>query len=335
MKAIVWTEYGPPEVLQLREVEKPIPKDNEVLVRIYATTASAGDCETRSLKFPFLLGLGMRFYVGLRRPTRIKIIGQELAGGIEAVGKDVQLFRPGDQVFAALGFGMGAYAEYKCLPEEPNEMEGVLARKPSTMTYEEAAALPVGGLNAWHFVRQGNIQSGQKVLINGAGGSIGTIAVQLAKHFGAEVTAVDSAGKLDMLRSIGADQVIDYNQRDFTKSGEIYDVIFDVVGKASYSGCIRSLKEEGIYLMAYPGLSRTIRGAWTSRTSKKKVIGGNASYRPEDLLFLKELVEVGKIRAVIDRTYPLERVAEAHRYVEQGGKKGNVVITVQQNDETQ
>jgi NADPH:quinone reductase-like Zn-dependent oxidoreductase len=326
MKAIVWTKYGPSDGLELREVEKPTPKDDEVLIRIYATTVSAGDCETRSLKFPFLLGLGMRMYVGLRRPTRIKILGQELSGEIESVGKDVRLFKAGDQVFAGLGFGMGAYAEYKCLPEKPGEMEGVLAIKPSNVTYGEAAAVPVGGLNAWHFIRQADIQSGQKVLINGAGGSIGTIAIQLAKYFGAEVTAVDSAGKLEMLRAIGADQVIDYTQEDFTKGGETYDVIFDVVGKASFSGCIGSLKEEGIYLLAYPGLSQRVRGGWASMTSSKKVISGNASYSPEDLIFLKELIEAGKLKPVIDRGYPLEQIPEAHRYVEKGGKRGNVVI---------
>jgi NADPH:quinone reductase-like Zn-dependent oxidoreductase len=195
MKAIVWTRYGPPEALELQEVEKPTPKDHEVLIRIYATTASAGDCETRSLDFPLLLGLGMRLYVGLRRPTRIKIIGQELAGEIEAVGKEVRSFKPGDQVFAALGFGMGAYAEYRCLPEHPTEMEGVVARKPSNVTYEEAAAVPVGGLNAWHFIRQGKLQRGQKVAINGAGGSIGTIAIQLAKHFGALWGGSDRRGQ--------------------------------------------------------------------------------------------------------------------------------------------
>jgi 2-desacetyl-2-hydroxyethyl bacteriochlorophyllide A dehydrogenase len=328
MKAMVWTKYGPPEALELQEVEKPTPQDHEVLIRIYATTASAGDCETRSLRVPLLLGLGMRLYAGLRRPTRIKIIGQELAGEIEAVGKEVRSFQAGDQVFAALGFGMGAYAEYKCMPEHPTEMEGVLARKPSNVTYEEAAAVPVGGLNAWHFLRQGNLQRGQKVLIHGAGGSIGTIAIQLAKHLGAEVTAVDSTGKLNMLRSIGADQVVDYTQEDFTKRGQTYDVIFDVVGKASFSGCIRSLKEGGIYLIAYPRLSQMVRGWWTAMASSKKVIGGNASYRPEDLEFLKELIEAGEIQPVIDRRYPLAELAEAHRYVESGHKKGNVVITV-------
>jgi NADPH:quinone reductase-like Zn-dependent oxidoreductase len=327
MKAIVWTKYGPPDVLQLKEVEKPTPKDNEVLIRIYATTVTAGDCEQRSLKLPIWHALPMRAYVGLNRPKRITILGMELAGEIESVGKDVKLFREGDQVFAATGFaGMGACAEYICLPEEPEE--GALASKPANMTYEEAAAVPVGGLEALHFLRQGNIQRGQKVLINGAGGTIGTFAVQLAKYFGAEVTGVDSTGKLDMLRSIGADQVIDYTQEDFTKSGESYDFILDVVSKSPFSGSIRSLKQNGCYLIANPGLSQMVRGRWTSMTSSKKVIFGAAYPKTEDLLFLKELIESGKLKSVIDRRYPLEQTAEAHRYVETGHKKGNVVITV-------
>jgi len=332
MKAIVWTKYGPPDVLQLKEEAKPTPKDNEVLIKIHATTVTAGDCELRRLKFPLFLSLPMRIYMGLRKPKRITILGQELAGEIESVGKDVKLFKIGDQVFGTTGFGMGTYAGYKCLPEEPKEMEGVLAIKPANITYEEAAAVPFGGLEALHFLRKGNIQSGQKVLINGAGGSIGTFAVQLAKYFGTEVTGVDSTRKLDMLRSIGADQVIDYTQEDFTKSGQIYDVIFDVVGKSSFSDCVRSLKQNGRYLLANPGLSQMVRGRWTSMTSGKKVIFGAASPKTEDLIFLKELIEAGKIKSVIDRRYPLEQTAEAHRYVERGQKTGNVVITLEKGN---
>jgi len=332
MKAIVWTKYGPPDVLQLKEIEKPTPKDNEVLIRIYATTVTAGDCEMRRLKFPFLFRLPMRIYNGLRKPKKITILGQELAGEIESVGKDVKLFKKGDQVFATTGFGFGAYAEYKCLPEEPKM--GVLASKPVNMTYEEAAAVPTGGLEALHFLRKGNIQSGQKVLIIGAGGSIGTFAVQLARYFGAEVTGVDSAGKLDMLRSIDADHVIDYTEEDFTKSAETYDVIFDVMGKSSFSGIVRSLKQNGRFLLGNPGLTQMVRGRWTSMRSSKKVIIGAASQKTEDLLFLKELIEAGKIKSVIDRCYPLEQVPEAHSYVDKGQKKGNVVITVEHNNKT-
>jgi NADPH:quinone reductase-like Zn-dependent oxidoreductase len=327
MKAMVWTEYGPPDVLQLKEVEKPTPKDNEVLIRIYATTVTAGDCEQRGLKLPLWHALPMRAYVGLKVPKRITILGMELAGEIESVGKDVKRFRSGDRIFAATGFvGMGACAEYICLPEEPDG--GALAAKPANMTFEEAAAVPVGGLEALCFLRQGNVQGGQKVLINGAGGTIGTFAVQLAKYFGADVTGVDSTEKLDMLRSNGADQVIDYMQDDFTQSGEAYDFILDVVGKASFSRCTRSLKQNGRYLIANPAPSQVVRGRWTSMTSSKKVIFGAAYPKIEDLVFLKELIEAGKIKTVIDRRYPLEQAAEAHRYVETGRKMGHVIITV-------
>ena len=327
MKAIVWTKYGPPEVLQLKEVEKPAPKEDEVLVKVHATTVTAGDCEMRRLKIPILYRLPMRIYNGFRKPKKITFLGQELAGEIESAGKDVKRFKAGDQVFGTTGFNFGAYAEYKCLPEESKM--GVLGIKPVNMTYEEAAAVPVGGLEALHFLRKGNIQSGQKVLIIGAGGSIGTFAVQLARYFGAEVTGVDSTGKLDMLRSIGADQVIDYTQEDFTRSGERYDVIFDVIGKSPFSGSVRSLKQKGRYLLANPGLVQMVRGLWTSMRSSKKVIFGTASQKTEDLVFLKELIEAGKIKSVIDRRYPLEQVPEAHSFVETGGKMGNVVITVE------
>jgi NADPH:quinone reductase-like Zn-dependent oxidoreductase len=332
MKAIIWTKYGPPDGLQLQDVEKPVPKPDEVLIRIYAATVTAGDCEMRSLKIPLMLGLPVRMYAGLRKPERITILGQELAGEIEAVGKDVKRFKEGDQVFGTPGFGLGAYAEYKCLPELPED--GVLALKPVNMTYEEAAAVPVGGLEALHFLRKANIQSGQKVLINGAGGSIGTFGLQLAKYYGAVVTCVDSTGKLDMLRSIGSDQVIDYTQEDFTESGQTYDVIFDVVGKSPYAGSVRALTKNGCYLIANPGFSTMLRARWTSSRSGKKVIVGTASYKTEDLNFIKELIEGGKIKSVIDRRYPLEQTAEAHKYVETGQKKGNVVITVAQNHKT-
>lgn len=328
MKAIVWTKYGPPDVLQLEEVEKPKPKDNEVLIRVVAATVTAGDTEMRNLKFPLFLSLPMRIYVGLIKPKRITVLGMELAGEIEAVGKDVKLFKKGDSVFAGTGFGMGAYAEYICLPEKPGDMQGPLATKTANMSFEEAAALPTGGLEALHFLRKGSVQAGERVLIIGAGGSIGTFAVQLAKHFGAEVTGVDRTEKLEMLRSIGADHVVDYTQEDFTKSGETYDVIFDVVGKSSFSGSIRSLKQNGRYLLANAGVFAMLRGLWTSMTSSKKVIFGAADQRTDDLIFLKELVEAGKIKSVVDRRYPLEEMAEAHRYVEGGQKVGNVVITV-------
>jgi NADPH:quinone reductase-like Zn-dependent oxidoreductase len=334
MKAIVWTKYGPPDVLQLKEVAKPTPKEDEVLIRIYATTVTAGDCELRSLKFPIYLSLPMRIWLGFRKPRRNSIPGTELAGEIEAVGKDVRRFKEGDQVFGSAGMDFGANAEYICLPEEPGEMEGGVAIKPANMTYEEAAAVPFGGRDALHFLRKGNIQRGQKILINGAGGSIGTFAVQLARHFGAVVTAVDSTGKLDMLRSIGADEVVDYTQEDFTKNGQIYDVIFDVVGTISFSRSERSIKQNGTYLLANPMGSQMVRGPWTRMTSSKNVIMQTASPTIEDLITLRELIEAGKIKSVIDRSYPLEQIVEAHRYVEKGGKKGNVVITVEHNSKT-
>lgn len=329
MKAIVWTAYGQPEVLQLEEVEKPTPKANEVLIRIHATTVTAGDCEARNLKFPILFRLLMQMYVGLRKPKRITILGQELAGEIEAIGKDVKRFKAGDQFFGTTGLGFGAYAEYICLPEK--SAMGVLATKPANMTYAEAAAVPTGGLEALHFIRKGNIQRGEKVLIIGAGGSIGSFAVQLAKYFGAEVTGVDSSGKLNMLRTIGADHVIDYTQEEITEHAEIYDVIFDVMGRSSFSGSLRSLKQNGRYLLGNAGLLQMVRGQWTSIRSSKKVLIGAANQKNEDLLFLKALIETGKIKSVIDRRYPLEQIAEGHRYVDTGQKKGNVVITISQN----
>ena len=322
MKAIVCTRYGPPDVLQLEEIEKPSPEDNEVLIRVHATTVTAGDCGLRSLKFPLLSQPLVRIGFGFRGPRK-KILGQEVAGEIESVGNAVRLLKKGDQVFAWTGFHLGGYAEYTCLREG-----GVLAIKPVNMSYDEAATLGVGGLEAWRLLRKGNVQSGERVLINGAGGGIGTFAVQIAKYYGGEVTGVDSAGKLDMLRSIGADHVIDYTQADFTRNGETYDVIFDVIGKSSFSRSIRSLRENGRYLLGNPRLSHMVRGGWVSRRTSKKVIFGGTGHR-EDLVMLKELVEAGKIKSVIDRRYPLEQTAEAHRYVDTGQKIGNVVITME------
>ncbi len=323
MKAIIWTKYGPPEGLQLSEVEKPSPKDNEVLIKIHATTVTAGDCEMRRLDLPFMFGPILRVFNGIRRPKRITILGQELAGEIEAVGKDVSRFEVGDEIFASTDFFMGGYAQYKCMPED-----GMLVIKPTNMSFEEAASVPLGGLNALHFLRKGNIQSGHKVLINGSGGSIGTMGVQLAKHYGAEVTAVDTKTKLSMLRSLGADHVIDYTSEDFTKSDETYDIIVDVVGKAPISRAMKLLSENGIYVLGNLSFSLIFRGKWNSWRSGKKLERETADYKIEDFNYLRELIEVGTIKTVIDRTYPLEEMVEAHRFVETGQKIGNVVITV-------
>jgi 2-desacetyl-2-hydroxyethyl bacteriochlorophyllide A dehydrogenase len=334
MKAIVWTKYGSPDGLQFKEVEKPVPKDDEVLIKIHATTVTAGDSEMRRLELPLMLSFPVRLYAGFLRPKRIPILGQELAGEIEEVGKDVKLFKKGDQVFGTTGFGFGAYAEYICLHGDPKEMQGALAIKPVNMSYEEAAAVPTAGFEALHYLRRADIQRGQKVLIIGAGGSIGTFSVQLAKHFGAEVTGVDSTEKLDMLRAIGVNHVIDYTKEDYTNNGESYDLIIDVVGKSSVARRLKLLKQDGYYFLAYAGLSQIILGMWTSITSSKKVKIESASQKQEDLIFIKELIEAGKLKSIIDRRYPLEQTAEAHRYVETGQKKGNVIITVEHNNKT-
>ncbi len=325
MKAIVWTKYGAPYGLELQDVEKPTPGDNEVLIRIRATTVTAGDVEMRKLKIPILLRLPMRLYVGLWKPKRMNILGQELAGEIEAVGKDVTRFKAGDAVFAATGFGLGAYAEYKVMPEQADD--GALVGKPTNLSYEEAAAVPIGGLEALHFMRKGNIQPGEKVLIVGGGGSIGTFGAQLAKYYGAVVTGVDSGEKFEVMRSIGIDECVDYIREDFTQRGETYDVIFDVVGKAPIQGSLRSLEPNGRFIIANPGVAH-LRLKSRKLSEGRQVITSTISYKPDDLLYLKDLIEAGKIKPVVDRVFPLEQAAEAHRYVETGGKKGNVVIKV-------
>jgi 2-desacetyl-2-hydroxyethyl bacteriochlorophyllide A dehydrogenase len=334
MQAIVWTRYGPPEGLQLKEVEKPVPKDNEVLVRIHATTVTAGDCEMRRLELPLMLSFPVRLYAGFLRPKRIPILGQELAGEVEGVGQHVNSFKKGDQVFGTTGFGFGAYAEYICLPGEPNDTQGVLATKPTNLTYEEAAAIPTAGLEALHYLRKANIQHGKKVLIIGAGGSIGTFSIQLARHLGSEVTGVDSTEKLDMMRSLGANHVIDYTKENYTYNGESFDLIIDVVGKSSVSRRLTLLKPNGYYILAYADLSHLVLGMWVSMTSSKKLIIGSSGQKKEDLVFLKELIEAGKVKPAIDRCYTLEQAADAHRYVETGHKKGNVVIKVKHDNQT-
>ena len=328
MKAIIWTKYGSPDGLQLREIPIPTPRDNEVLIKVHAVNVSTPDTEIRRLQLPLLFAIPLRIYLGLIKPTRITILGAEFAGEVAAIGKDVTQYQPGDQVFGYTGLSMGTYAEYMCLSEKPSGLASVIGKKPTNMTYEEAAAVPFGGLEALHSLNKINIQSGQKVLIVGAGGSIGTCSVQLAKHYGAEVTGVDKPGKLEMLRSIGADFVIDYTKEDFTKSGKTYDVIMDTISKSPFSGSLRSLNENGTYLNASPGLLAGIQSRWNSKNSNKRVIPWEAGYTTKNLLTLKEMIEAGILKAVIDRRYPLEQMVEAHKYVDSGQKKGNVVVTL-------
>jgi len=317
MKAVVCTKYGPPEVLQVKDVEKPTPKDNEVLIRVYAATVTLYDCWGRACTGPPGFGLLIKLSSGLGKPKK-PILGTELAGEIEAVGKDVNLFNKGDSVFGFTGMNLGANAEYVCMPED-----GTLAIKPTNITYEEAAAIPYGGLTALYFLRKANIQMGQRVLVFGASGGVGTFAVQLAKYFGAEVDGVCSTPKLELVISLGADKVFDYTKEDFTKSGEKYDIIFDTIGKSPFSASKRSLNKEGFYIFATFGLGRAFRVA-----INKNAISGLLEEKAEDLVFLKELIEAGNIRAVIDKRYPLEQASEAHRYVESGQKKGQVVLTL-------
>lgn len=330
MKAIIYTEYGSPDVLRLTEIAKPAPKDNEVLIRNYATTINFGDLMARNFKaisprefnMPFLIWLLAKISFGLNQP-KVTILGNEFAGEIEAIGKEVTRFKPGDQVFGYLGQSMGTYVEYCCMPEN-----GVAAIKPANMTYEEAAVVPYGAIMALSLLRKANLQPGQKVLINGASGGIGSAAVQIAKHLGAEVTGVCGTQRLEFVKSLGADQVIDYTKEDFTQNGETYNLIFDILGKGSFARCKNSLRPNGVYFFASFKMKQLFQMLWTSMTGGKKVICAFAPGSVEDLNSVKELIEAGKIKAVIDRRYPMEQAAEAHRYVEDGNKRGSVVITV-------
>ena len=325
IKAILHTKFGSPDELQLKEVDKPVPKENEVLIKVRATTVTSTDCNVRNFTFvPRVFQIPARLFMfGVFKP-RVNILGIDLAGEIETIGKDVELFKVGDQVFGTPGMTFGAHAEFTCVPED-----GVLTIKPENTTWEEAAAIFLGASTALFYLRdKGNIQAGHKILIYGASGAIGTYAVQLARYFGAEVTAVCSTTNMEMVKSLGADKVIDYTKEDFTEGRETYDLILDTVGKISYSRCKKSLKQKGIFLPVVMNLTELLQILWTSVTDGKKVKGGVAGESVEDLYFLKELTEAGELKPVIDRCYPLDQIAEAFRYVEKGHKKGNVAITV-------
>jgi NADPH:quinone reductase-like Zn-dependent oxidoreductase len=321
MKAIVFEEYGPPDVLQLKEIEQPVSRENEVRIKIHATSVTKYDCWVRSNTAPPGFGLLMRIVSG-RKPKQ-PILGTELAGEIEAVGNDVTRFKVGDQVYGYPGMNLGAYAEYICLPED------TVALKPANATHEEAATVLQGALTALYFLRKANIQRGDKVLIFGASGGVGAYAVQLARHhFGAEVTGVGSTSKMEFVKSLGADHIVDYTREDFTQNGQVYDVIFDTVGKTSVSRTKRSLSKNGSYLLATFGLPMLVQLLWLSKTSHQNFEFGALKEKTEDLIFLKELIEAGAIKPIIDRSYPLEQAIEAHRYVETGHKKGSVVLTM-------
>ena len=317
MKAAVYTQYGQPAVLRVKEVEKPMPGNNEILLRVMATAVNSGDVRMRKAD-PF----AVRFIFGLLKP-KINILGSVFSGEVESVGKDVTKFKIGDAVFGHTDMRFGAYAEYKSMPEK-----GSLALKPANITHAEAAAIPFGGVTAWHFIKKANIQPGQKVLIAGASGAVGTAAVQLAKSLGAEVTAVCSTANIGLVKSIGAVKVIDYTKEDFTKNGEMYDVIFDTVKTIHVSRSLKSLNKKGVMILSAAGMPEMLQGLWVSKTSSKKVLTGVISHTAADIIYLKELIEAGKYKPVIDKTYALEQIAEAHTYVEKGHKKGNVSIII-------
>ena len=323
MKAIVYKRYGPPEVLSIDEVEKPVPLDDEVLIKIHAAEATKSDCEMRSFKFAVKwFWLPLRIALGIKKPKR-EILGGYFAGEVESFGKDVTRFSAGEQVFGAAQLRLGSYAEYLCLPASYT-----IATKPQNLSFSEAAAVPLGGLNALHYMRKANIKSGDKVLINGAGASIGTFAVQIARVMGAQVTAVDSSIKEEMLRGIGADHFVDYARQDFTKSGQSYDVIFNMVADTPYSACIASLKSGGRYLMGNPRLSDMLRSVLTPLLTNKTVTFAFARETKEELLALKAWIEEGKIKPIVDKVYPMEQVTEAHRRVEAEQRLGTIVITI-------
>lgn len=322
MKAVIATKYGAPEVLELKDVAKPVPQANEILVKVYATTVTAGDSRVRSFNVPRSFWLPARLTLGLTKPRKA-ILGMVIAGEVEAVGKDVKRFKSGDQVYAYDITRLHAYAEYACVSADQ-----AVALKPSNLSYEEAAAIPFGAVTALHFLKKANIRSGQRVLIYGASGSVGTAAIQLAKHFGAEVTGVCSTANIQLVKSLGADHVIDYTKEDFAKRGATYDILFDTVGKTSPSNSVSLLTDGGTYLQAAASPSALIQMKLAFRKSGKSFVGETAYPTTEALVYLKDWVEAGTIKPVIDRCYPLERMVEAHRYVDQGHKKGNVVIVV-------
>jgi len=317
MKAVVFTTYGPPEVLQLKEVEKPALKDNEILIRIRANAVNSGDWRIRKPD-PF----AVRFFFGLMKPKK-QILGTVFSGEVERTGSRVLRFKVGDEVFGSAGTSFGTYAEYKSLAED-----AAVALKPKNLTHEEAAVIPFGGVVALYFLRKANIQPGQKVLVYGASGAVGTAAIQLAKYFGADVTGVCSTANTDMVRSLGADRVIDYTKEDVTRNGQTYDIIFETVNKISVPRAVRSLNKHGVLLLGAAGAPEMLQALWASATTGKKVFMGVISEKSSDMTFLKDVIEQGKMKPVIDRTYRLEQIAEAHHYVERGHKKGNVAITL-------
>lgn len=317
MKAIIYNQYGPPEVLHLQEVEKPTPANNEILIKVKATAVNSADWRLRKAD-----PVGVRLFFGLLKPKK-KILGGVFSGEVEEIGKDVKLFKVGDQVFGSAGTSFGSYAAYKCLPEN-----GVLAKKPGNFSHNEAAVIPFGGITALHFLQKAKIEPGQEVLIYGASGSVGSAAVQLAKNFEAHVTGICSTTNIELVRSLGADVVIDYTRQDFTKTGETYDVIYDTVNKMKVSGAIKSLKKGGTLILGAAGISEMFQGLWASKVRKIKLLAGVIKEEAKDIIFLKELMVAGKFKPVIDRTYPLENISEAHAYAEKGHKKGNIAIEV-------